>query len=205
MTRAYIISPTEDRAETLGLMPGEHWFEARQIKNGPLVAIHTAVIVPMEDGQVVGDVKYLVEINGRELPFDEWEHMTLIGDEITREAYNYRLAAFAWDKDNLGLHERAVVDVTKLPPVMPPVRAAVTMLPIHCGDSLLDAIGVDSGATIGGMIAAAEDRIYKDLACLPSGKVVGQADDGSVLVECGDTTVSVKYVPSSLDDIIVEE
>lgn len=121
--RAYIISPGADRTETLGLMPGEHWFEARLSKGTPLVAVHTAVIVPMEDGEVVGDVRYLVEIKGEEVPFEKWEHMTLIGDEITREAYNYRLAAFAWDRDNLGLDEKTPVDLGALPPVMPPARA----------------------------------------------------------------------------------
>ena len=121
MSRAYIIDPSNDRAATLGLMPGEHWFEARLAKGAPLSVVHTAVIEPRdESGELCGDVQYLVEING--VRRDDWETMTLIGDEIARGEYNHRLADLAYLKAEHGLHEREAVDLTKLAPVAPPVK-----------------------------------------------------------------------------------
>ena len=119
MTRSYIIDPTHDRAATYGLMSGTHYFEARMVKNGPLVAIKTEVV--SDDHGLDIDDSHVVTIDGRVTSHRYWATRALIGDEIDGRAYNYRLAASHWDAENLGLTPDKPVDLTTLPPIAPPL------------------------------------------------------------------------------------
>lgn len=135
MTRTYIIDPTNERGQTLGLMPWINYFKTRLVKDGPWVGVKTVVHEPRNElGEIDGDCAYCVWIAGNEVPWDRWKSMTLIGEQVTESEYNYVLKALEWGKVNLGHDERKPVDMMAMPPVGPPLSfepesQSVTLLP----------------------------------------------------------------------------
>lgn len=149
MSREYIIHPGEDRGATLGLLPGINYFKTQLTKGGPWIGVKTVVHEPRDAaGDLCGDCAYCVWIGESEIPWDRWGNgrMTLIGEQITEEQYNYLLKALDWDKANLGLDERKAVDLMALPPVAPPARMPLVLAPEDGPMALMDDLTVDTGA-----------------------------------------------------------
>lgn len=136
MTRAYILDPTFARAATMGLAPGVHYYKARLVKDGPYVGIKTEAPEVADPGIDAKD-QHRVWIGGEEIPFERWHPMTLIGEEVTAQEYEYALKALAWDKAHAGVSEREAVDIMALPAasLMPPVHnTPLVTIPLSAGD-----------------------------------------------------------------------
>lgn len=121
MTKVYICDPSMTRAQTCGLMPGQHWFKARKMKDGPYLPVMTEVVEPRDaEGNLIGDVVYRVVIDGREIPFAEWQNTALFGEEIAELDYKTMLADGPWTQANYGVRSGEKADLRKLPPILPP-------------------------------------------------------------------------------------
>lgn len=117
--RTYILDPSNERAKTLGLLPGVHFFKSRLTRGGPYVGVRTAVIEDRDDsGELICDTHYEVTLNGVALRFEQWEHMSLIGDEVTEADYKHLLADTKY-LGGLGVEVDKKVDLTTLPPILP--------------------------------------------------------------------------------------
>jgi len=114
--RVYVISPATGE-------PQVGFFKARLVKGGPYVPIKVSTIEDRdpETGDLLSDVKYVLEVGGREVP-DWYERYPtgLVGEAVTLQEYSFTLEALAWDKANLGIREREPIDLRKLPPILPP-------------------------------------------------------------------------------------
>lgn len=118
MSRAsiWIVDPTFTRQATMGLEPGTHYYAARLVKNGPLVPVKTSVVEPRdEDGNLIGDVTYTVEVNGQAMPMDQWDKRALLAERrMTEQEYKTALADRAWQQSR-GLAEDKPLSIMDVP------------------------------------------------------------------------------------------
>ena len=121
MAKVYIVDPTHSRDATCGLMPGTHYFRARRVKDGPLLSVKTQVIEPRdpETDEINGDVRYIVEIDGKAIPFAEWHGMALFGEEVDEITYKVALADDPYCQAKYGARPGEKPDLRTIPFVEP--------------------------------------------------------------------------------------
>lgn len=117
MSKDYVICvDVLNRHDTLGLKRGTHYWRARTEKDGAYRAIRTVVIEPRdEEGNPCGDFQYLVTIDGRVVPFEEWNGKMIIGEEVDKATYETMLADGAWTQGNFGVRAGEKTDMRTLP------------------------------------------------------------------------------------------